>query len=93
MIGQESISQKVLDEIDHVGCCLGKFRVLLDGIYHCYLDGIYACRHQDIFHEDEEDDYYEMSICEIENQNPCEECDKCIDAAGKTQNDSFQANN
>ncbi len=91
MIDEESISQEVLDEIDHIGCCLGKYRVMLDGVYHCYLDGIYICSHQDIFHED--DNYYEMSICELDNQKPCKECEKYAAATGKIRDDAFQAHN
>ncbi len=91
MIDENSVSQKILDEIDQIGCCLGKYRVMLDGVYHCYLDGIYACRHQDIFHED--DNYNEMSICEIDNQNPCEECKNYIDTTEKTRDDALQAHN
>ena len=91
MIDEESISQKVLDEIDRTGCCLGKFRVMLDGIYRCYLGGIYICRHQDIFHE--YDSEYEMAICELDNQKPCEECQKYIDVSGKPIDEEFQAHN
>jgi hypothetical protein len=60
-------------KIQAQGCCLGRYRVLLDGTYYCYLEGVVECRHQDRRYV--KSIHRTMLVCETKNQVPCERCE------------------
>jgi hypothetical protein len=68
MISKEGISQ-----IKKIGCCLGKYRALINGTYFCSFGGQVSCKGQSRQFVKKIDGY--LTVCEPESQNPCLECD------------------
>jgi hypothetical protein len=68
-----ALSEDHVSEIRKHGCCLGKYRVLLDRTYYCYLAHTHDCRHQEKRHVEKLGT--EMTVCETDRQEPCETCD------------------
>lgn len=67
------IDERAVEKIQARGCCLGKYRVLINKSYYCFLEGIYECRNQDRrFVKMVNDD---MLVCKTNNQNPCSACE------------------
>ncbi|MDP2905875.1 MAG: hypothetical protein Q8O22_06215 [Candidatus Omnitrophota bacterium] len=66
------IDEKAIEKIKERGCCLGKYRVLLDGAYCCFLEGIFDCHNQDRRFVKKIND--EMLVCKTNNQVLCQEC-------------------
>ncbi len=74
MSDRQLISEEGIARVEKNGCCLGKYRVLIDGNYYCYLEDRYNCKHQS--RQFVRKINCSMTICEINNQRPCEVCEK-----------------
>ncbi len=68
-----SIDEQEIEIIKERGCCLGKYRALLHGVYYCYLEDLFNCKNQDRQFIKEFNSH--MHICKTNHQKPCEECD------------------
>jgi len=67
------IDERAIEKIKEHGCCLGKYRVLLDTAYYCFLEGIFDCKNQDRrFVKKINGD---MLACKTNRQLPCQDCD------------------
>lgn len=77
------IDEDEIGKIKEQGCCLGKYRFLLNSVYYCSMGGIFDCLHQN-------KEYFKvrsytngvmkiidsyMTVCTTNNQLPCQECD------------------
>jgi hypothetical protein len=69
MISKEGISQ-----IKKLGCCLGKYRALINGTYFCSFGGQVTCKGQSRQFFEKIDGY--LTVCEPDSQYPCQECEK-----------------
>lgn len=68
-----SINEEGIKRIKEQGCCVGKYRILLDDVYYCYLEDVYNCKNQDKQFIKKYNSH--MHICKTNYQKPCEECD------------------
>ncbi|MHC4914374.1 MAG: hypothetical protein ACYTGB_02700 [Planctomycetota bacterium] len=68
-----ALSEEDIRDIRKHGCCLGKFRTLLEGTYYCYLADVFECRHQEKRHVEKLG--ADLVVCETARQEPCETCD------------------
>jgi hypothetical protein len=77
------IDEGAIEKIRERGCCLGKYRVLLNSVYYCCMGGVLNCSRQN-------KEYFKvhsytngvmkildsyMTVCTTNNQLPCQECD------------------
>lgn len=75
------IDTGVIEQIKTTGCCLGKYRVLMDGSYYCYLEDAFQCENQDKQYVKKLKSH--MFFCKTNSQLPCAECPKYNAAARK----------
>lgn len=68
-----SIDEDGIARIKEHGCCLGKYRVLLGGVYYCYLEEVFNCKNQDKQFIKKFNSH--MHICKTNYQKSCAECD------------------
>jgi hypothetical protein len=70
---QHLIDGEEIERIKERGCCLGKYRVLIDNSYYCFLEGIFACKNQDKRYVKNLNS--NMAVCKTNQQLPCEQCE------------------
>ena len=68
-----ALGEGAVREILERGCCLGKYRVLVEGTYYCYLEGAFECRHQQ--RRRVQRIGADMLVCEADRQESCESCE------------------
>lgn len=67
------IDEHEIELIKERGCCLGKYRVLVEATYYCFLEGVFDCNHQDRQYIKKLNS--NMTVCKTNRQLSCEKCD------------------
>ena len=74
MLDKDIINEEAVAVVKEIGCCLGKYRILIGSTYYYYLLNVYNCKYQNrmfvkIINS-------EMAVCTTNEQPSCEECDR-----------------
>jgi hypothetical protein len=83
MLDKDIIREQAIAEVQKTGCCLGKYRIPIGGIYYCYLLDVYKCKHQN--RKFIKTINSEMAECKSNEQRLCEECDQYRTASAEAK--------
>ncbi len=73
MHDRDLIHEDSIAAINQQGCCLGKYRIEVEGKYYCYLEHLFDCKHQDKRYVKSFKSV--MFTCKTNNQLPCQLCE------------------